>query len=640
MNYKDYSTEKFEAEYTYTGGDLGANWSPEKTFFRLWAPTAEKAVLRLYKSGDINCSDLLEEMIMAADEKGTWIAEKYGDLNGIYYTFCVTAKGEEKEAADPYAKAAGVNGNRSMVIDLASTNPEGWEQDNGVFFGQRVTDAVLYEMHVRDISSDISSGINNKGKFLGLTEEGTITAFGASTGIDHIKELGVTHVHLLPSYDYGSVDESKPDSNQYNWGYDPVNYNVPEGSYSTDAKNGAVRIREMKEMIKAFHKKDIGVILDVVYNHVYHTDEFCFNVLVPGYFSRRDENGNYSAGSGCGNDTATERSMVRKYIVDSVKYWADEYHLDGFRFDISGLLDVVTINEVIVEVHKSHPNVIIYMEGWDVPTAVTKPGVELAHMYNSEKMPGAAFFSDTFRNAIRGKDDGLQKGFAAGGKVDKSVLDQCFMGMPAWCKTPVQSINYNSCHDGYTLFDKIALSAPNADFSERVRMNKLAAAFCLLSQGVPFFQAGEEMLRSKKHPNGSFEHNSYNCPDSVNSIRWNDLIDPEYRKTFEYYKGLIRFRKGHRALRMQNAADVYTHITVMGGLEEGVAAYHIWGNVNCESAEAIYVIFNSTGEEKEINLPVGKWKVCIDGETAGTETLYIAEDKITVPPISAVVMIK
>ena len=264
----------------------------------------------------------------------------------------------------------------------------------------------------------------------------------------------------------------------------------------------------------------------------------------------------------------------------------------------------------------------------------------MAHMYNSEKMPGAAFFSDTFRNLLRGKDDGLQKGFAAGAKTEKALLDQCFMGMPSWCKTPVQTINYASCHDGYTLFDKLTLSSPESSFEERVKMNNLSAAFTLLSQGVPFFQAGEEMLRSKKNPDGSLEHNSYNCPDSVNSIKWDDLIIPEYKSTFEYYKGLIRFRKAHRALRMQNAADVYSHITVMGGLEEGLAAYHIWGNVNDESAEAIYVVFNSCHEEKELTLPVGKWKVCVADGKAGTETLFIAEEKITIAPISTLVMIK
>jgi len=639
VDQKAYSTPEFEAEYTYYGSDLGALRSPERTFFRLWAPTAEKAAVRLYESGDFGKDDLIEEINMAKDVCGTWVAEKPCDLDGVYYTFCVTIDGKEREAADPYSKAVGANGKRSMVIDLSSTDPEDWENDKGVFFGKRVTDAVLYEMHVRDISSDGSSGIEHKGKFLGVAETGTKTKSGNATGLDHIKELGVTHIHFLPSYDYGSVDETKPDGSEYNWGYDPANFSVPEGSYSTDAKKGAVRIREMKEMIKSLHENGIGAVLDVVYNHVYHVDEFCFNVLVPGYFSRTDENGNYSAGSGCGNDTASERNMVRKYIVDSVKYWADEYHIDGFRFDLSGLLDIATINEVIVEVHESHPNVIVYLEGWDMPTAVTKPGIELAHMFNSEKMPGAAFFSDTFRDILRGKET-EEKGFCAGAKGKKHALDRCFMGMPFWCKTPVQSINYASCHDGYTLFDKIALSCPEYDFETRVRINNLAAATYILSQGVPFMQAGEEMLRSKKHPDGSFEHNSYNCSDFVNGIKWDDLDIPEYRKTFEYYKGLIRFRKAHGVLRMQSAEDVYSHVTVMDIDDENLAAYHLWGNVNGETAEAVFVVFNASNEEKTVELPVGKWGICIDDEKAGDEIFGYAEGEYVLSPFSAAVMIK
>lgn len=635
---KVYSSDDFEAKFTFSG-DLGIKWSPEKTFFRLWAPTAEKAVLRLFRSGNPEAEDCFEETDMTADLCGTWVAEKNGDLNGVYYTFRVTVDGEEREAPDPYARAVGVNGKRAMVIDLSGTNPEGWENDKGVFFGKSITDAVLYELHVRDLSMDENSGIEHKGKFLGVSETGTKTPSGIATGLDHIKELGITHIHLLPSFDFGSVDESKPEENQFNWGYDPANFNVPEGSYSTDAHNGAVRISEMKRMIYGLHKNGMGVVMDVVYNHVYNRDEFCINALVPGYFSRIDENGKYSEGSGCGNDTASERSMVKKYIVDSVKYWADEYHIDGFRFDLSGLLDIATINEVIVEVHESHPNVIVYLEGWDMPTAVTKPGIELAHMFNSEKMPGAAFFSDTFRDILRGKET-EEKGFCAGAKGKKHALDRCFMGMPFWCKTPVQSINYASCHDSYTLFDKIALSCPEYDFETRVRINNLAAATYILSQGVPFMQAGEEMLRSKKHPDGSLEHNSYNCSDFVNGIKWDDLDIPEYRKTFEYYKGLIRFRKAHGVLRMQSAEDVYSHVTVMDIDDENLAAYHLWGNVNGETAEAVFVVFNASNEEKTVELPVGKWGICIDGEKAGDEIFGYAEGEYVLPPFSAAVMIK
>ncbi|MBQ5357210.1 MAG: type I pullulanase, partial [Oscillospiraceae bacterium] len=491
------------------------------------------------------------------------------------------------------------------------------------------------------LSMDENSGIKNKGKFLGIVEEGTKTPIGTSTGLDHIKDLGVTHIHFLPSFDYGSVDESKPEEPQFNWGYDPMNFNVPEGSYSTDPKNGAVRIKEMKKMVQKLHKNGIGIVMDVVYNHVYLADKFCFNVLVPGYFSRIDENGIYSEGSGCGNDTASERSMVKKYIVDSVKYWADEYHIDGFRFDLSGLLDIATMNEITEAVHPEHPNVIFYCEGWDMPTKVTKPVVELANKNNSEKMPGCSFFSDTVRDMLIGSAfDAKEKGFISGKKTSAEIFGKCFRGMPDWCKDPSKSINYVSCHDGYTLFDRLSVVLPDSDFCEKVRRNNLAAAVYMLSQGVPLFQAGEEMLRSKVNPDGSFEHNSYNSPDSVNSIKWGNLDKPEYKKVFEYYKGLIRFRKAHGALRMKTAEDVYSHITDVKTGEENVFAYHIWGNVNGETSEAIFVAFNAETEEKEIALPVGNWGVRIFDKTAGDEDLFFAEGKIKIPPLSAAVMVK
>ena len=328
-----YSTEAFEEKFTYEGDDLGATWTADKTTFRLWAPTAADVRVNLYTTGNPEANDLFEQIPMTADVNDTWVAEKTGDLNGVYYTYEVTVGGETKIACDPYARTTGVNGQRAMVINLDSTDPEGWEKDADPHAGNAITDAVIYELHVRDLSVDESSGITNKGKFLGLIETGTTNPEGIPTGLDHIKNLGVTHIHLLPSYDYASVDESKLDTPQFNWDYDPQNYNVPEGSYATDPYNGAVRVAEMKQMVKGLHDNGISVIMDVVYNHVYNADTFCFNQIVPLYFSRVSDSGVYSAGSGCGNDTASERSMVRKYIVDSVSYWADEYHIDGFRFD-------------------------------------------------------------------------------------------------------------------------------------------------------------------------------------------------------------------------------------------------------------------------------------------------------------------
>ena len=357
---------------------------------------------------------------------------------------------------------------------------------------------------MRDLSSDESSGIQNTGKFLGLTETGTTTASGIPTGLDHMKDLGITHVHLLPIYDYASVDETQSGKPQFNWGYDPENYNVPEGSYSTDPYNGAVRVAEMKQMVKVLHDNQISVIMDVVYNHVYNASDFCVNQIVPGYFSRVNEDGTYSNGSDCGNDTASERSMVRKYIVDSVKYWADEYHIDGFRFDLVGLIDTETINEVVTEVHKTHPDVIFYGEGWTMDTAVTKDGYKMTTQPNSTDVPGFAFFSDTLRDALKGHVFyTTRKGYVSGAADLADTVKGCFLGQAGdWCTTPAQSINYASCHDNMTLLDRITRSTPGVSEEDRIRMNNLSAAIYMTAQGIPFLQAGEEMLRTKIDASG------------------------------------------------------------------------------------------------------------------------------------------
>ena len=525
-----YSTEKFEKEFTYSGSDLGATYTPEKTTFRVWAPTADTVTLNLYGSGTPGTDDLVEQLPMTADVNGTWIAEKEGDLNGTYYTYLVSVGGNENEACDPYARTTGVNGKRAMILDLASTDPDGWENDTNPNAGMTYNDAVIYELHVRDLSSDESSGIQNTGKFLGLTETGTTTASGIPTGLDHMKDLGITHLHLLPVYDYASVDETQSDKPQFNWGYDPENYNVPEGSYSTDPYNGAVRVAEMKQMVKVLHDNQISVIMDVVYNHVYNASDFCVNQIVPGYFSRVNEDGTYSNGSDCGNDTASERSMVRKYIVDSVKYWADEYHIDGFRFDLVGLIDTETINEVVTEVHKTHPDVIFYGEGWTMDTAVTKDGYKMTTQPNSTDVPGFAFFSDTLRDALKGHVFyTTRKGYVSGAADLADTVKGCFLGQAGdWCTTPAQSINYASCHDNMTLLDRITRSTPGVSEEDRIRMNNLSAAIYMTAQGIPFLQAGEEMLRAKIDASGDFVENSYNSPDSVNSIKWDTLEDETY----------------------------------------------------------------------------------------------------------------
>ena len=654
---KIYSTEEFEAQYTYDGNDLGASWSKEKTTFKVWAPTAEAVKVNLYESGTEGANDLKESIEMTMGEKGVWSAEKAGDLNGTYYTYTAVQDGKESEACDPYARTTGVNGDRAMVIDLDSTDPAGWANDSGPNQGMSYTDSVIYELHVRDFSIDESSGISaaNKGKFLGLTEKGTTNATGQTTGLDYLVDLGVTHLHLLPIYDYATVDETKLDTPQFNWGYDPKNYNTPEGSYSTDPYNGAVRVKEMKQMVKTLHDNDINVIMDVVYNHVYDADEFCFNKLVPQYFSRTKADGSYSNGSGCGNDTASERAMVKKYIVDSVNYWADEYHIDGFRFDLVGLLDTETINEVVRTVHQKHPDVVFYGEGWTMDTVLSKEGYTMATQANSAKTPQFAYFSDTIRDAIKGDNFEVEHtGFVNGAIGLEEKIADCFRAAASWCKSPTQTVNYASCHDNYTLWDKISESRKDASEADRIRMNNLAAAIYMTAEGIPLIHAGEELLRTKPSVDGSgVEHNSYNLPDSVNSIKWSDLDQEAYRNVRDYYKGLIEFRKNHAALRLTSAADVKANVSYHWITNE-VVMFVIGGKdkIAGEVSDGIVVIFNATTLPKTVNLyqsgygvAEGTWNICINDQKAGTKTLdsvsvTATAGQVQVAPISAMVLVK
>ena len=634
-----FSTPEFEAKYTYNGSDLGAVWSPEKTAFRVWAPTAKEVDLRLYRTGTPDADDLIEKIHMTRDVSGTWVAVCKGDLNGRYYTYSVLLESGWNEACDPYAVTTGVNGKRAMVLDLDSTNPKGWEKDADPNAGIEFTDAVIYELHVRDLSIDESSGIKNKGKYLGLIETGTRNAAGISTGLDHIKELGITHLHLLPVYDYGSVDESKLEKPQFNWGYDPVNFNTPEGSYATDPFNGEVRVKEMKQMVKGLHDNGISVVMDVVYNHVFDEKTFCFNQIVPYYFSRT-KNGKFSNGSACGNDTASERSMVRKYIVDSVCYWADEYHIDGFRFDLVGLIDVDTVNEIVTQVHKKHPNVVFYGEGWSLNTDPTKP-CKLAVQSNARLTPGFAYFNDTIRDSLRGSVFSSKAlGFVTGAVAIGHKLEKAFFGMTDWCPSPTQTINYVSCHDNNTLLDRIALATPGRSFADRVRMNRLAAAFYMMAQGVPFMQAGEEMLRSKPNPKGGYVENSYKSPDSVNSIKWDNLNKEIYQDTFEYYKGLINFRKAHPGLRLTSAADVMENMVTFHCDQAHVGAFFLKDIHEDGTENRIFVAFSASDYVEHLRLPKGKWELHINGEKAGTKCLKTVEGILDIPPISAMVLVR
>lgn len=635
-----YSTEEFEAEYTYDGDDLGYTYSKDKTSFRVWAPTAESVSLKRYESGTDGLDDLIEEIPMTADVKGTWVCEVSGDLNGTYYMYAVTIDGTTSTATDPYARSTGLNGVRSMVLDLDSTDPEGWDDDTNPNAGLSINDAIIYEGQIRDLTVGDDNGIVNQGKFLGLAETGTTTSTGISTGLDHIKDLGITHLHLLPVYDFGSVEEQKKISGVYNWGYDPQNYNVPEGSYSTDPYNGEVRVSEMKQMVKSLHDNGISVVMDVVYNHVYNASNFCFNKIVPGYFSRISEEGTYSNGSGCGNDTATERSMVRKYIVDSVNYWADEYHIDGFRFDLVGLIDTETINEIIETVHETHPDVIFYGEGWTMTTVVTKDDVTLATQVNSAETPGFAYFNDTIRDGLKGSVFDTGAGFVSGAAGYESKIARCFLGADNWCSSPSQTINYASCHDNNTLYDRLRISRSDASDEDIVKMNNLAASIYMLSEGVPFMQAGEEILRTKTNDDGTYNSNSYNAGDKVNKIDWSSLDDEKYQNVYNYYKGLISFRKAHSVLRLSDAATVSEHVTELSGLGTHIVGFDITGGVEGETAEEMYVVYNANEEAYDLTLPEGNWNVYIDDTTAGTTALRSVEGTTQVAPLSALVLIK
>lgn len=631
--FERYATEEFESEFTYLGNDLGSRWTPLETAFRLWAPTAQEVYLRLYRGGAAEANDLLRQVSMTRDVQGTWVARLPGNLKNIYYTYLVLVDGQFNEACDPYARAVGVNGQRAMVLDLESTNPPSWAEDADPHAGAPITDAVIYELHTRDLSMHRSSHLKHKGKFLALTQSGAATKGGHPIGLDHIRQLGVTHVHLLPVFDFGFTDEARH-SPQYNWGYDPVNFNVPEGSYATDPFNGAVRVKEMKQMVKSLHDAGLSVVMDVVYNHVYDSGSFCFNKIVPGYFSRINPEGIYSNGSYCGNDTASERSMVRKYIVDSVCYWADEYHIDGFRFDLVGLIDIETIRTVMEAVHQRHPNVIFYGEGWSMPTMPTKPGVSLAVQTNSGQLPGFAFFSDTIRDLLRGSNfSDTSLGYVSGAVCSREELEACFMGMPMWAAQPDQCVNYVSCHDNHTLFDRLALAAPEAPREVLVQMNDLAAAFYMLSQGIPFFQAGEELLRSKPGRKGHFDDNSYRSGDRVNALKWENLDQEDCGRTVEYYKGLIAFRKAHPSLRLTTREEVWrkVHPQRCGG--EHVAAFHI-----DEDKEELFVAFNAGSEEASLSLPQGTWNVNICRDRAGTDCLGTVQGTLQIPPISAMAL--
>lgn len=638
--------QKFDYE-VYTGNDLGAVYSPKMTRFKVWAPEAESVKLNLYKQGEGD--NLIEQHIMKKSANGTYVFEKQGDCNGIYYTYTVVNHREEQEAVDPYTKAAGVNGQRGMVINLAKTNPQGFELD-GYRNPEHITDAIVYEGSVRDFTMDESSGVFHNGKFLGLTEANTTNHFGEATALDYISGLGVTHVQILPAFDFETVDE-KNQKAQYNWGYDPDNYNVPEGSYAVSPYDGTVRIQEMKQMVLALHSRGIGVIMDVVFNHTYRRDDSNLQKIVPGYYYRSDETG-YTDGSGCGNEVASDRPMVQKLIVDSLIYWAKEYHIDGFRFDLMGVLDIDTMNVIAERLKEIRPDIYLYGEGWNGgPSSLAEE--KRAFKASAKKMPGIGMFNDDIRDTIKGSvfyDDHL--GFVNGGTHLENALrygitgavahpqvDYDAYGCKPWAKEPGQSINYVSCHDNYTLWDKLSVSCPEASEEKKKAMNRLCAAIVFTSQGVPFIQAGEEFLRSKPLPEKKgFAENSYNMPDAVNSIKWDNIH--EYPDMIAYYKGLMALRKAHPVFRMQSEAEMTQNLCFLLDTPENVVAYLLKGKGADDTPENILVIFNGNDEEILYNLPEGKWKILVDDKTAGADGKKIISEKADVEPLSALVLEK
>lgn len=652
-----YGSEDFESKYKYDGDDLGATYTKEKTTFKVWAPLASATKVNLYKEGSGN--NLIKTIDMKMGDKGVWSVEESGDLNGTYYTYSITTNGKEQEAVDLYARAGGVNGQRGMVIDLASTNPDGWDSDTQVNYGSSITDAVLYEEHVRDFSIDESSGMKNKGKYLAFTETGTKNSNGDPTGVDYLKDLGITHIQLQPSFDYASVDETKLDTPQFNWGYDPENYNFPEGSYSTDPTKGEVRVNEFKQMVKSLHDNNIGVVMDVVYNHTAKTNDSNFNKTFPEYYYRLNEDGSYSNGSGCGNETASERAMVRKYIVDSVVYWATEYHIDGFRFDLMGIHDIETMKAVREALDKVNPNILVYGEGWtggDIAISKTTTAMKV----NISQIKGVAAFSDDIRDGLKGnvfneKDTGFVSGKAKREETVKSgvvgatahpQVDYATVASDVhtpWAADPTQTINYVSCHDNNTLWDRFLNSCPDASDDEKIQMTKLTSSVVFTSQGIPFILSGEEILRTKPVPGSKtkLDNNSYKSPDSTNSIKWDTLSDPKTKAVYEYYKGLIAFRKAHPSLRLATAKEVADSVKFSEGLPENVVAYEVSGKPNGETADSIFVAFNANKDDVEVKLPSsGKWSVCVNGEKAGTDVIETVDgDTVKVAGVSAVVLV-
>jgi pullulanase len=637
MNNQDYPV--------YKGNDLGVSYSPEKTTLKIWAPTASAVKLILYKTGD--GGEMISTVSMSKEQQGVWQTKIAHDIKNLYYTFQVQQDGKWlAETPDIYAKAVGVNGKRGMVVNMVETNPINWKNDKKPPL-KNFTDIIIYESHVRDFSINKYSGIKHKGKFLGLTEIGTRNAEGLPTGLDHLKELGVTHIHLLPSFDFNSIDESKDESHAYNWGYDPLNYNVPEGSYATNPYDGRVRITEFKQMVQALHVNGIRVILDVVYNHTSNR-QAPFNQFVPDYFYRLNADGSYSNATACGNETASEKAMMRKFMIESVAYWAKEYHLDGFRFDLMGVHDIETMNQVSDTLHKIDPGIFIYGEGWTAGASPLPENVR-AVKKNTYKLNKIAAFSDDIRDALRGPFDKVkEKGFVSGAN---GTIESVKFGIVAstqhlqidykkinhsnapWAAEPYQAISYVSCHDDNTLYDRLIIANPDASEADLIKMDKLSQFIVLTSQGVAFLQSGAEMLRTKQGV-----ANSYNSPDSINEIDWSRKS--KYRNVFDFYKSLIALRKHHPAFRMPTTEMIQKHLKFIDTEDPLLLAYQINNYANGDHWKDILVLLNGNKADKTIQIPAGNWILAVDGNDINEKGIKQLASKVTVPATTAFILYK
>ena len=610
------------------------SYSPKATTFSLVTAPEVKKVNVLISDADNNEAQLVKSMKRVG--AGKWQLTVKNDLKGKYYLFGVYNNAQPDLTPGVFAKAVGVNGQRGAIIDLKDTDPEGWSEDKRPELRNPV-DLVIYEMHHRDFSIDYSSGIKNKGKFLALTEP---------KAIEHLKRLGVNAIHILPSFDYASVDESQPDKPQYNWGYDPLNYNVPEGSYSTNAADPKARIKEFKQMVQALHKAGIRVILDVVYNHTFNIDGSNFQKTYPGYYFRHRPDGTYSDGSGCGNETASEKPLMREFMLESVKYWVNEYHIDGFRFDLMGVHDIETMNLIRAELDKIDPSIYVYGEGWSAGSCAY-PQEKLAMKANARQLNGIGAFSDEMRDALRGPfSDDRKGGFLAGmpnceesikfgiaGAIDHPQVDMTKVNYSkaAWTNEPSQMIAYVSCHDDMCLTDRLRATVPNISDDELIRLDLLAQTAVLTSQGVPFLLSGEEMLRDKKG-----EHNSFRSPDSINRFDWNNL--KRYPQVFDYYSKLIALRKAHPAFRMGKAEEVRKNLVFLDA-PEGVVAFQLKNNAGGDSWKDIIVVLNANKTERAINVPEGLYtKVLANGKVDENGLGILNGSSVTVAPQSTLII--